>query len=355
MKWTKENMFEPSGCFTREAFEALVNDTLPANAKVYAREHLNSCPFCSDALEGFQSQKKPFAEFMASSDETYTKAIRNKQMAIKRKRIVWISVSAAASILLLVGLFILTSVPEPKLQMAQNIVKDTTVSKQEEKTEPKEKIIEKEKQPTVPEAKVSQHKRKNNTIRFTTPEVSDEEIVSRDAIVEDKVKEESKPVAAASEAPKNIERYYSSSDMKVESAKGQRASVSQDTTVEENELSSLKSRKVSYSKKEQEVLFVELMPQYPGGKDAMNEFLKENLVYPTEAKEKNISGKVIVQFVVENNGKITNVKVLHGIGGGCDEEAIRVVSSMPNWKPGKQNGKSVPVFYTLPLTFSLPK
>lgn len=98
---------------------------------------------------------------------------------------------------------------------------------------------------------------------------------------------------------------------------------------------------------------VEVMAEYPGGFEKMAEFLGKNIVYPEEAKEKNIQGTVLVSFVVEKNGKITDAKVVRSIGGGCDEEALRVVNAMPKWKPGKQNGKNVRVQFALPIKFKL--
>ena len=77
------------------------------------------------------------------------------------------------------------------------------------------------------------------------------------------------------------------------------------------------------------------------------------MVYPKIAKESGITGTVYVQFVVEANGSISNVKLARGIGGGCDEEAMRVVKAMPKWKPGKQNGRPVRVSFTLPIKFLL--
>ncbi len=98
---------------------------------------------------------------------------------------------------------------------------------------------------------------------------------------------------------------------------------------------------------------VESMPSFPGGDKAMFEYLSKNTRYPTLAKESGIQGMVVLTFVVEKNGKISDVKVLRGIGGGCDEEAIRVVKSMPGWKPGKQRGKAVKVQFNLPYRFML--
>jgi periplasmic protein TonB len=105
---------------------------------------------------------------------------------------------------------------------------------------------------------------------------------------------------------------------------------------------------------EQEIfLVVESPPAYPGGDKSMYEYLANNLKYPLQAKEANISGKVFLTFVVERDGSITDVKLLRGIGGGCDEEAIRVVSNMPQWTPGKQRGKPVRVQFNLPINFIL--
>ncbi len=95
------------------------------------------------------------------------------------------------------------------------------------------------------------------------------------------------------------------------------------------------------------------MPAFPDGEAALYKFLNSNLLYPVIAKENDIKGTVTLQFVVTTLGKIEKIKVLRGIGGGCDEEAIRVVKAMPDWKPGKHQGRAVPVKFTLPIKFSL--
>ncbi|MBL7137912.1 MAG: energy transducer TonB [Bacteroidales bacterium] len=98
---------------------------------------------------------------------------------------------------------------------------------------------------------------------------------------------------------------------------------------------------------------VEENPLFPGGEAALYKFLSESIKYPEEAKELGIQGRVFVNFVVETNGSVSKVKVLRGIGGGCDEEAVRVVKSMPRWTPGKQRGIPVRVSYNLPIKFTL--
>ena len=98
---------------------------------------------------------------------------------------------------------------------------------------------------------------------------------------------------------------------------------------------------------------VEEMPEFPGGAAKMMEFIQKNIKYPMMARESDIQGRVFVNFVVEPDGSITNVTVMRGIGGGCDEEALRVVQSMPNWKPGKQRGSAVRCSFTVPIIFKL--
>lgn len=98
---------------------------------------------------------------------------------------------------------------------------------------------------------------------------------------------------------------------------------------------------------------VEKMPEYPGGSEALFKFLKENIKYPVKAQELGIQGKVFVQFVVNTDGAIDEVKILRGVNPALDAEAIRIVKAMPKWTPGMQKGKNVRVNYTLPINFRL--
>jgi periplasmic protein TonB len=100
-------------------------------------------------------------------------------------------------------------------------------------------------------------------------------------------------------------------------------------------------------------LVVEQMPDFQGGESELYKYLEKNIKYPAMARESGITGTVYIRFVVNKDGTITNATLLRGIGGGCDEEAIRVVKGMPPWKPGKQNGIPVPVYFTLPVHFIL--
>jgi len=160
------------------------------------------------------------------------------------------------------------------------------------------------------------------TVKFTPPEVTNEEVTEEIKTV-DELKDNKAQISVADVKGSDDANAVDIADLKV---------------VEE---------------KEEPLQFVEQMPEFPGGTDAMMKYLNANIRYPSIATEMGITGRVILQFVVDKHGKINAVKVLRGIGGGCDEEAIRVVKSMPSWKPGRQNGKEVPVYFTLPVVFQL--
>ena len=98
---------------------------------------------------------------------------------------------------------------------------------------------------------------------------------------------------------------------------------------------------------------VEEMPSFPGGEVKLVEYIAKNLNYPQEAIEKGIEGRVFVGFIIDVDGSVTDVKLLRGIGGGCDEEAIRVIKSLPKWRPAKQNGVFSRVSYQIPVNFKL--
>lgn len=106
-------------------------------------------------------------------------------------------------------------------------------------------------------------------------------------------------------------------------------------------------------KEEKPLTVVEQMPQYPGGDGELMKFLSGEIKYPVVAAENGIQGRVVVRFVVGKDGKVSDVKVVKSLDPSLDKEAVRVVQKMPNWVPGKQNGRSVAVYYTLPVTFRL--
>lgn len=99
----------------------------------------------------------------------------------------------------------------------------------------------------------------------------------------------------------------------------------------------------------------EIMPEYPGGPEALMTYIKDNLKYPTSAAENGIEGKLFIRFVVTKTGEIKNINVIQGISNECDKEGLRVIKAMPKWKPGMDKGNAVDVYYTLPIVFKLQK
>lgn len=112
---------------------------------------------------------------------------------------------------------------------------------------------------------------------------------------------------------------------------------------------------LAQEKDDEEPIFfnVEEMPEYPGGEKAMQKYIADNVQYSKTAKEKGIQGKVFVSFIVSKNGNIKNAKVVRCVDPLIDQEALRVINSMPAWTPGKQSGKMVDVQCTLPINFAL--
>ena len=100
-------------------------------------------------------------------------------------------------------------------------------------------------------------------------------------------------------------------------------------------------------------MVVENMPQFPGGDLGLMKYIQKHVKYPAIAKEYNITGKVYISFIVDKSGKVTNVKIVRGVDKNLDAEAMRVVKSLPKYKPGKQRGKAVRVMFTIPINFQL--
>ncbi|MDD4922495.1 MAG: TonB family protein [Bacteroidales bacterium] len=117
------------------------------------------------------------------------------------------------------------------------------------------------------------------------------------------------------------------------------------------DIADLKEHKVIIEEKP--AITAEQMPEFPGGELELMKFIKSNLRYPSAASELGIEGRVTIRFVVSKTGAVSSVEVIRGFDRSCDNEAVRVVKMMPNWIPGRQNGRNVPVYYTLPILFRL--
>ena len=120
------------------------------------------------------------------------------------------------------------------------------------------------------------------------------------------------------------------------------------------DIQDLQEHKVAIEEKvEKPYEVVEQMPQFPGGQIELLKFINDAIRYPVIAQENGIQGRVIIRFVVTATGEVSDVQVVRGLDAACDREAVRVVKSLPRWIPGKQNGRNVPVYYTLPVVYRL--
>ena len=122
---------------------------------------------------------------------------------------------------------------------------------------------------------------------------------------------------------------------------------------QETEVEIVAMQEEEEEEEEQIFMIVEHMPEFPGGDLALRKHIAENVKYPEIAKENGLSGKVFVQFVINQRGEDENVKIARGVDPALDKEAIRVVQGLPKWKPGSQRGKPVKVSYTVPINFQL--
>ncbi|MBD3749873.1 MAG: TonB family protein [Sphingobacteriales bacterium] len=160
--------------------------------------------------------------------------------------------------------------------------------------------------------------------------------------------------SSLTENPKEKSTVNTSENLKNESIKLVKHVVNKDT-VPNNQKTALNEVvvKADNQKEQDNMVFtsVEVLPTFPGGIAAFSKFLQENLKYPALAKANGIEGRVFLNFVVEKDGSLSDIKVVRGIGSGCDEEAVRVLAISPKWNPGVQNGKKVRVSYIIPIFF----
>lgn len=201
-----------------------------------------------------------------------------------------------------------------------------------------EVIIPKEPEPKVPEAKPLEPSNPVTTIANTTP------IIEAAAVVNDAdlppTKEELKDAVAGIENKEGEGTDVLDLPIIDHEGEGSRI-IPQEPAPNDNEIF--------------DDVDVSQMPEFPGGEEELIRYLAQNIQYPKQALDGNTEGRVLIGFVVNKEGDIDDVKVLRSIGDGCDEEAVRVIHKMPKWKPGKNNGKLVNVFYNLPVTFQLMK
>jgi protein TonB len=181
----------------------------------------------------------------------------------------------------------------------------------------------------------------------------DESLLNREVVLDEEMVEITKQ---EEQKPQPVEQPQQTTQLEIVDDNVETEDININAEVEQNEIIEeyVAPEVVEEEVVEQEIFqIVEEMPQFPGGEAKLMEYVAKNIKYPQIARETGIQGRVFVGFVVEPDGSISNVKLLRGIGGGCDEEAMRVIKSLPKWKPGKQRGKAVRVSYQIPVLFKL--
>jgi protein TonB len=236
-----------------------------------------------------------------------------------------------AFLIVLLGVGVISAVPSiieavkrnaPNLGGVDDAFELSNIANVEEQV-PEENIIKQETAPPPPPLKA--------TIQFTAPVITeDEKVTDEDAMKsQDELNEN-----------KNIQVSI--------------ATVEGSNDKDAVDIADLRDHKVIVQETEEKpFVSVEQMPTYPGGMTELMKFISNNLKYPTIAQENNIQGRVIVRFVVKKDGSIGDIQVQRGLDASCDKEARRVVEIMPKWIPGMQNGRAVPVYFTLPILFKL--
>ena len=181
----------------------------------------------------------------------------------------------------------------------------------------------------------------------------DESLLNREIVMDEEMVEITKQ---EEQKPQPVETPQQTTQLEIVDDNVETEDININAEVEQNEIIEeyVAPEVVEEEVVEQEIFqIVEEMPAFPGGEAKLMEYVGKNIKYPQIARETGIQGRVFIGFVVEPDGSVSNVKLLRGIGGGCDEEAMRVVKSMPKWKPGKQRGKAVRVSYQIPVFFKL--
>ena len=278
--------------------------------------NLSSREWCDLVFEG---KNKDFGAYVIRTEST-----KRHNLAV-----LWALVGSLAVTALTFGLIQANKYLEERRLASQHDQTEVFVDLTAEEPEPEKQIIEPEKPEVIPEEEVS------STIQVTELQiVEDEQVREEDEIISMDERMQSDAIAGT------VTHLDGSTDLN---------NINQAV----NEVV-VEDKKPAVEAKPEEVFkSVEQMPQFPGGEAALMKFLASHINYPPMAAENNVQGKVIVQFVVDKTGKVGEVKVVRNVDKDLDNEAIRVCKALPKFTPGRQNGRPVSVWYTLPIQFKL--
>jgi TonB family protein len=370
-KYNISSLFDQSGNLTLNAMERYLRDELSREELSLVEKHLAESEFDREALEGLKKHgsgniSQDVKELNSDILFAARKRAKTGDSGISR-RIYWY---AAASLAGLIGLsllmFFMFRNPDKKTQLAV-MQPDTMLYKTKAVITPSENNLKTEKvNIPVTEQKreiastVNPSPQRSSGIEKITPEPN--QPVTQLEVVENRqpgiINNDISVIVEADEVTEFqiVGGVSITGDQKAAeenlNRKGERVTTNYQVQAQ-SALAVSDNAAPEMEAESQIFMVVEGMPEFPGGDTALYRFLTENIHYPDSAKTAGIQGRVFITFVVNKDGSISDVRVLRGIGGGCDEEALRVVKSMPNWIPGTQRGKPVHVQYNLPIKFSL--
>lgn len=379
-------LFTPSGCLTVEALQKSVSSMLTAEEQEVVDMHLVECELCREALDGLALL--PGIDRLDSTVDAINENLKESFFPKSSKnpiKIIWSNnrvfyFSAAASVLILIGIFsflmfyiedsdskisVVTEKQVDKNQKPQTFLPEKENSQKpvsEFKNYPEKKeneiitdqVIKPEQKKIVQIVEDDSELERDNVKNIETLDDFEEEVLSPPmAIVET---EESVEIVKKEDvlvADEVMERNAEGMIVELEATGSKKSKGNRDQKESDEYIGLAEASMVADTSLEDKQVFIviEQQPEFPGGEKELDKFLSENIKYPRQAIEDSIQGKVFVTFVVEKDGKITDARVLRGIGGGCDEEALRVIKKMPKWIPGKQRGKAVRVQFNLPIAF----
>lgn len=414
---TNENntyqLFTPSGCLTLDALRKYQSKSLSVEELKLAEDHIGDCELCLDAIEGIDllSDSDQLESIVSEINDNLRKGLdsttvskNNKPYFISNKIVYF---SAAASVIILVGLFsylqFFTNKPEQSDLALQTYIvdeipiptdeNDMIIEENLEKSEDINKkpiaAAPKKQEKEIASEKESKSIRENyyqpDLEKVRTADSGTEAFLTNQAIPKSTPKEPmmNESVDIASTQPldyyiaritildKAYEEMRDEDQSKVNMIVGLSMNSGNknkegNTILEQTKQCNKQTSEQTISKPKKEVKSVDQLsnenhffnavgekPEFPGGEAGMMNYLHLNMKYPEEAKKYNIQGSVLVSFIVEENGEVSSVEVIRGIGSGCDEEAKRVFAEMPPWKPAIKDGKGERVLFKMPISFRL--
>ena len=379
-------LFNPSGCLNLEAIQRFQSGTLNEKEASLVNRHLEECEICRDAIEGYtliSDQERQKNIILALSRRIRSKYIIGREQTVKGRsrklNPVMAYISAAATILIIFGIYgILNSgiFRNERLAMENSEKKDTgnidVISSAEKE---------------ITEAESPEDITENDVEKPASPVLSETEI--RDEEIQDLQEETDQKVIGGVDSRKEMVAKVEEEELFSEDIETELAEIQIDTSAgnivslrDQTEYVSLSEEQDDYRVRAAPVESVEVaktkgaklvkqtagyipddeiylteaeeMPEFKNkGYDDFDDFVRKNLVYPDEAREKGVTGKVSVCFIIDKDGDVEDVMLISGVDSLLDEEAVRIIRSSPRWKPGKQNGEFVKVRMTYSVVFKL--